>query len=273
MTALPIASLLVFSLTALIVALGAWRWRLQTAQTVRLGKSMTIGDREVQEDAYGVSVQKTGTLLVLADGMGKNYGGRIASRIAVETFLALFADVQRFEKPQYFFRRAFHAANRAILNALDDGRGSACVAAAVISGPILYYALAGNVKIAVFRAGDLVPVSEGHTVDVLAKRKYLQGNLTKQQALQLLERQRLYNFVGQDGFRDIEFFSQPLPLRDGDSVVLMTDGVYETLGWRDLEAELSSGQDAQRQALAIVERVNRSKLPNKDNAGIVIFRC
>lgn len=273
MTAPPSATLLAVFLAAAILLLGVLRARLSLERTARLGKCMTIGDRELQEDHCGACEQSAGTLLVLADGMGRNYGGRIASRIAVETFLNLFQDEQTFEKPQYYFRKAFHAANRAILNALDDARGSACVAAAVISGRTLYYALAGNVKIAVFHGGDLVPVSEGHTIDVLAKQKYLRGNLTKEQALQLLEHRRLYNFVGQDGFRDIEFFSQPLPLRKGDSVVLMTDGVYETLGWRELEEELSAGKDAQRQALQIIERVNRSKQPNKDNAAVVVYRC
>lgn len=267
MTALP------FALAALILLLAVWRMRLESAQTERLGKCMTVGDRELQEDCCGVSRQSAGTLLVLADGMGRKYGGRIASRIAVQTFLDLFQDARSFEKPQYYFRRAFYAANRAVLDALEGGRGSASVAAAVVQGRTLYYAVAGNVKIAVFHGGDLVPVSEGHTIGVLAKQKYREGNLTKEQALELLQRRRLYNFVGQDGFREIEFFSQPLPLRAGDSVVLMTDGLYETLPWRDLEQELASGQDAQKQALRIIERINRSKQPGKDNAGIVIYRC
>lgn len=273
MTAPPLATQLLFSLAALILLLGIWRMRLEAGQTARLGKCMTIGDRELQEDCCGVSQQSAGTLLVLADGMGRKYGGRIASRVAVKTFLDLFKDERTLEKPQYYFRKAFHAANRAVLDTLEGGRGSASVAAAVVQGRTLYYASAGNVKIAVFHSGDLVPVSEGHTIGVLAKQKYLQGNLTKEQALQLLERRRLYNFVGQDGFREIEFFSQPLPLRAGDSVVVMTDGVYETLPWRELEQELAGGKDAQRQALRIIERINRSKQPGKDNAGILIYRC
>ena len=221
------------------------------------GQSMTIGDREVQEDNLGKLTGKDGILLVLADGMGRKYGGKIASRIAVETFMDLFKEYKAFEKPQYYFRRAFNAANRIILNKLD-GRGSASVAGAVI--------------INVFRNGDLVPVSEGHTIDILAKQKYQKGLITKEYALKLLEHHRLYNFVGQDGFHEIEFFSQPLPLRKGDIVALMSDGVYDTLSWREIESELSVRSDAQSQALKIIERVNLSKKPNKDNASIVLYR-
>ena len=51
-----------------------------------VGSSMTIGGREVQEDFVGTLATQTGLVAVLADGMGKAYGARIASRTAVETF-------------------------------------------------------------------------------------------------------------------------------------------------------------------------------------------
>ena len=66
-----------------------------------VGSSMTIGSREVQEDQVGTLYTNSGLLTVLADGMGKEYGGRIASRAAVETFLDLFKDYNAFDNPQY----------------------------------------------------------------------------------------------------------------------------------------------------------------------------
>lgn len=265
-------TVLLLILSAAAAALIMYRMRLTAGQEARVGICMTIGDRELQEDDCGVLEKKTGTLLVLADGMGREYGGKIASRIAKETLFDVFAQYKAYENPRYYFRKAFNSANREILNKIDEGRGGACLASALLLGDLLYYALVGNSRIAVFRGGDLVPVSEGHTVDILAKRKYLKGALTKESALALLEHHRLYNFVGRDGFKDIEFFSEPLPLRKGDIVVLMSDGVFETLRWREIEHELSIGKDAQQQALRIIERVNRSKKANKDNASIILYR-
>ncbi|HML32138.1 PP2C family protein-serine/threonine phosphatase [Sporomusa sphaeroides] len=270
---IPIPAAVIFVLSLAVIALVYKRLTLSGDSETRVGQCMTIGDREVQEDNYGVLETQTGTLLVLADGMGRKYGGKIAGRVAVETFMDLFKEYKAFEKPQYYFRKAFHAANRAILNKVEDGRGSASVAAALIANQTLYYALVGNIKIAVYHGGDLVPVSEGHTVGVLARQKYLQGILTKESAISLLNYNRLYNFVGQDGFKDIEFFSQPLPLCAGDAVVLLSDGVFDTLCWREIEQELGQGRDAEQQALRIIERVNCSKLSSKDNASIVIYRC
>ncbi len=238
-----------------------------------LGTSMTIGSREVQEDQCGSLTTPSGLLAVLADGMGKAYGGRIASRTAVEVFLDLFKDYNAFDNPQYYFRKAFTAANRAILNTLEnERRGAASIGAVMIRDGWLYYAVVGNVKLCVFRGGDLVPVSAGHTLDVLAQQSFRAGHLSREEALTLLENKRLYNYVGQDGFQDIELFDRPLSLRQGDIVVLMSDGVYELLLWRDIEQILYTGQDCQSMAYEITERVNQAVADDKDNASVVLIR-
>ena len=70
------------------------------------GASKTIGDREVQEDEYGIKTAPEGIMAVLADGMGKHFGGKIAAGTAVEAFLQIFEDGSAFYNPQYSFRRA-----------------------------------------------------------------------------------------------------------------------------------------------------------------------
>lgn len=248
-------------------------WRPKAIVGPDLGASMTIGSREVQEDCYDILSTPSGLLIVLADGMGKAYGGRIASRLAVETFVDLFRDYNAFDNPQYYFRKAFAAANRAILNALEnERRGAASVCAAMVRDGWLYYASVGNVKLCVFRKGDLVPLSAGHTLDVLAKQSFRTGRLTREDALVLLENKRLYNYVGQDGFQNVELMDRPIALQQGDIVVLMSDGIYDLLPWREIEEVLSTGLDCQNMAYEIVEKVNQMTTENKDNASVVLLR-
>ena len=90
----------------------------QSFRMIDIGKSMTIGSREVQEDQVGTAETSAGVMAVLADGAGKAYGGRIASRIAVDTCIDIFKDYNAFHNPQHYFRKAFHCANREILKAL-----------------------------------------------------------------------------------------------------------------------------------------------------------
>lgn len=236
------------------------------------GASKTIGNREVQEDEYGIAETEEGLMAVMADGMGKHYGGKIASRTAVNVFLDLFEDQNAFYNPQYSFRKAFQGANREILNQLEENQGSASVGAVMIKDRKLYYAVVGNVKIAVYRNHELVPVSSGHTIGVLAKQKYEEGKLTRQEAVSLLDHHRLYNFVGQDGFQDVEFFDTPIALHGGEYVLLMSDGLYETARWKDMEDCLEGEGSCQEKAFQLVELVNQSEEEEKDNAAVVVIK-
>lgn len=236
-----------------------------------VGTCMTIGSREVQEDRLDYMSTDAGMLAVLADGAGKPYGGRIAAKAAVDTFMDIFRDYNAFNNPQYYFRKAFHCANREILKAVgDESRGSASAGCVLIRREYLYYALVGNVKIGVFREGTLVPVSSGHTVAVLAEQKFREGKISRQDTLTLLENQRLYNYLGRDDFRDIEFFDAPIRLLKGDIVVLMSDGVYELLGTKEIEEVLREKGNCRQKALQMIEKVNRNTGENKDNASVIL---
>lgn len=236
------------------------------------GASKTIGDRELQEDEFGLTEKDVGVMAVLADGMGKHYGGKIAARTAVQVFLDIFEDRNSFYNPQYSFRKAFQGANREILNQLDENQGSASVAAVMIKEKKLYYASVGNVKIAVYRNHELVPVTAGHTVNVLARQRFQEGKLTRKEAVALLEHHRLYNYVGQDGFHEVEFFDTPISLYRGEDVLLMTDGLYETARWKDIEACLEAKGSCQEKAYRIIELVNQSPMEDKDNGAVVVVR-
>lgn len=249
-----------------------WDMSLKKRSGCESGASKTIGDRELQEDEYGITETEEGIMAVMADGMGKQFGGKIAARTAVQVFLDMFEDKNTFYNPQYSFRRAFQGANREILNQLEENQGSASVAAVMVKERKLYYSTVGNVKVAVYRNRELVPVTSGHTISMLAKQKYKEGKLTRQEAVSLLDHHRLYNYVGQDEFRDVEFFDTPISLYGGEYVLLMTDGLYETVRWKDIEDCLEVEGNSQKKAFAIIDLVNNSQKEEKDNAAVVVLQ-
>lgn len=244
---------------------GAW-------QGFEAGACKTIGSRQIQGDAYGIVQNEDSVMAVLAGGMGNGYGAKAASRIVVEVFEDMFQDRNAFYNPQYSFRRAFHAANKKILDHLDGERGAASVTAVMIKNRKLYYASVGNVKLAVCRNGELVPITSGHTISMLARQKYREGKLTRQSALSLLEQHRLYNYVGQDGFRDIEFFDTPVALCGGEYVALLSNGMCEGVSWRKLEECLEGEGSCQEKALRMVELVNGRIEEDVDNASVVVVK-
>jgi serine/threonine protein phosphatase PrpC len=264
-------SMLLF-IRIMMAARNPWDMSLKKRSGCESGASKTIGDRELQEDEYGITETEDGIMAVLADGMGKQFGGKIAARTVVQVFLDMFEDKNTFYNPQYSFRRAFQGANREILNQLEENQGSASVAAVMVKERKLYYSTVGNVKVAVYRNQELVPVTSGHTISMLAKQKYKEGKLTRQEAVSLLDHHRLYNYVGQDGFRDVEFFDTPISLYGGEYVLLMTDGLYETVRWKDIEDCLEVEGSSQEKAFAIIELVNKSQKEEKDNAAAVVLQ-
>lgn len=243
-----------------------------------IGSCKTIGSREVQEDFFSVTKSREGLLAVLADGMGKELGGKIAARKIVEVFEELFGEYNALDHPFYFFQKAFQTANREILKLFDDERGSAVASAVMLQEsprqgefPVMYYAIVGNVKLAVFRNKELIPVGNGHTVNVLAQDKYYNGDITREDALALLNTTRVYNYIGRDNFKDIEFYDTPVQLRKDDIVVLMSDGIYEGMEWKELEGYLGQRTGCRQTAFDVVEHINQKK-GAKDNASIVLIK-
>ena len=235
-----------------------------------LGAASTFGSRTIQQDYFGVKNNQGVLLMLLADGIREN--GEIAAKLAVDTFRNLFYDTNLIKKPQYFFKRAANATQNKISNTLEERQGETSLAAVILSGDQLFYSLIGNCRVTVFRGGDLIPVSEGQTLDVLAKHRYEEGRISKQETLALLDRHRRYNVLGQDSFQEIEIFSKPISLLDNDMVVLMSEGVFNTLRWVELEEVLSKKKSVQALADEIINLVNDSPMVDKDNASILICR-
>ena len=82
----------------------------------------------------------------------------------------------------------------------------------------------------------------------------------------------LYNYVGQDGFKDVEFLDTPITLYGGEYVLLMSDGLYETVGWKEIEDCLGAKGSCQEKAYRIIDLVNNSKEQDKDNACVVVLK-
>lgn len=243
---------------------------LPAGNDYEIGSASILGSNDVQQDYFGVKKNNGVILMVLADGAGQY--GEVAAKLSVDTFKELFEDENAALQPQYFFKRAANAANKKILNTLEERQGESSVAAVMVKNSQLFYTLVGNSKIAVFRNGDLIPVSEGQTVDVLARHAYTEGKISRQETLALLNEHRRYNVLGQDSFRDIEIFDKPLTLEENDAVVIMSEGIFNVLRWVDMEQILSQRNSIQTLANNFIQAVKRSPQVYKDNATVLICR-
>lgn len=68
-----------------------------------IGNGQTIGKREEQDDYFSTVISEGHTLAVVADGISGLANGRMASTLAVTTFVREFMKLERYIKLQDFF--------------------------------------------------------------------------------------------------------------------------------------------------------------------------
>lgn len=220
----------------------------QRAETLLYGSAQTTGNQVIQADCVQVSTNHAGMMAVMADGIGKENTGKLCAQIAVDTLLDWYEPYHMLKNPECFFRTSFYEANLRIQKTIGERRGGACLAAVFLNENTLYYALAGDIRIALLRGEELIPISKGHTMDVLALHAYEKGRISKKETVWSMEEKRTWNYLGMDGFHDIEIAERPIRLKVGDQIFVITKGIWQELSWAEMEDILLRAVDVQEKA-------------------------
>ena len=239
---------------------------------LKFGKCQTTGTKEYQSDRVGVWESRAGALAVLADGIGRSNTGMVCAQIAVDTILDQFEPYQGLNSPAYFFQTAFYEANKRIQCTIGERRGGASMGAVFMETGQLHYAVAGDIRIALLRGDELIPLSRGQTLDVLALKAYQQGKISRQDAAFSMEVKQIWNYLGQDGFREIELCDPPVRLKRGDKVLMMSRGIFEVLSWRELEDILIQPVPVQELADRIILETEHKEGIDKENGSVVLLQ-
>lgn len=205
--------------------------------------------RKENQDAYAVRVsEETGhTICVVCDGMGGPGGGRLASTLAVETFLDACQGNLRPDMDAQAVRQvadfAVAAANRAVYQRSQTepglkGMGTTLVSA-VIWGDQALISNVGDSRAYLIRPEEGISrVTRDHS---LVERLVELGNITEEQARCHPDRNLITRALGpeEDALSD----SYALRLAPGDHLLLCTDGLIETATDQEMEEEILRGGD------------------------------
>lgn len=238
---------------------------------LEVGMCKTIGERELQNDSFEVIENQCGLLGILCDGMGSGNTGKICNDIVIKVFTELFTK-NISSNIKYFFQRAFNISNKEVLKVLNDRRGGSSTASVIIRKDKLYYGSVGNCRIFVYRNNELIPIIEGQTLGTSAEKFYRNGKLTKEEAESLMNEKMIINYIGNEHFREIDMYDVPIQLKKRDIIILLSDGVYNTVSCNSIEMALSRNISAQEAAFSIIERINRKKEGYKDNGSAVVIK-
>ena len=248
-------------------------------QTPRLNsKAAALTDvglvRSTNEDCVGVlTYPRPGggvRLAVLADGMGGQAAGEIASKICVDTIKAFISAQASSNRVPEALHDAIALANQRIfLSAMSDdsrkGMGSTICLLYHDGNSSIYYAWVGDSRVYLLRNGLLSLLTRD---DTLVNEMLNQGLITPQQAFDHPQGHVITQAVGtKESIRDIHAGGQ-LRVQLGDRFLMTSDGVHDFLD-EDLIVQQLSIRDLHSACIGLIAHAKDAH--STDNLSAIVI--
>ncbi len=249
--------------------IGARRHQNQDAFVVADLASGTLSQPCIRTD---VAVTSPGLLLVVCDGMGGAPAGDVAARVAtafIKRELRV-AGPRVVDAPGPALENAVAGANQAILAEVkvhpeDKGMGTTCTAA-VFSTDHLSIAQVGDSRAYLLREGRLQLLTQDQT---MVSKMVETGALKPEEAANHPYRHVLFQALGTEA--KVHPVITDVPLREGDRVLLCSDGLHGPVQDDIIAAILRAPGDVAQAARALITAALAAGGP--DNVTVVVADC
>lgn len=245
----------------------------------RTGRRLEVLRTNLPDGDLPVRAEETGYGLVVADGMGGEEGGEVASRMAIRTLFNLICHtpdwILRFDddRAEETLRRAadhYRTIDAAISDHAESdprlARMGTTMTLAYSVGAELLVVNAGDSRAYLFRDGQLRQLTRDHT---LAQKLVERGELTKEEAAFTRLRHVLTSALGRTG-GDVQVDVQRWPLVDGDCLLLCTDGLTDMVPDEQIAEALGRSRTSDETCQTLVEMA--LERGGKDNVTVVVAR-
>lgn len=228
--------------------------------------------RENNEDACFVIPSHD--VYIVADGVGGNNSGEVASSTAVSEIAAFVneEDLKGCRNPEEifgFFYEALEIANNRIYEIgmeNDDNRGMATtVVTAYVRDDLAYVSNIGDSRAYLFRNGRLNKITTDHTyVNELISK----GLLTEEEAENHRQKNVITKALGTERLADPDFYK--VSLEKNDVLMLCSDGLHGEVPHEDLERILNRGESMNETCTLLVDEAIR--YGGRDNITVVCIK-
>jgi protein phosphatase len=225
--------------------------------------------REMNEDHWAHQSLPGGELVMVADGMGGHRTGEIASSLATEALLGSLKELPGL--PPEVLPRAMQRSNFAVYQQSarrTESRGmGTTMTAAIVDGNAAVIGHVGDSRAYLIRDGVITQLTRDHS---WVAEKVRQGLITEAEARDHKWRNVITNALGSRPQLRLDLFG--VELRDGDLLLLCSDGLSNMLTDEHMLEVVTKDQDANLQALAqrLVDEANEAGGP--DNISVVLVR-
>lgn len=223
-----------------------------------------VGGREINEDSLFAEEKNNAYLFAVADGLGGEGNGDIASQAVVGELQAKFA------QNNFSLCDAILQANLSILDiqkATKRKMKSTC-AAVLIENDKTTVANVGDSRVYLFRGGEIVFQTRDHSKAQVAA---VMGEITPEQIRDYKERNILTRALGVD--EDVKVDINEFLNNEYDNILICSDGLWEYVLESEMTTALNSFGSLKRR-LHKIRQLHDKKAPAKcdNNTAIVIAK-
>lgn len=226
------------------------------------------GSRDNNEDSIGMYQDGDSYCFILADGLGGHGKGEVASRIAVEAVIGQFAAGERTEE---FLDEVFCAAQTAIVEKQESDHTCRDMKTTLVVLDVepeqVRWGHIGDSRLYYFQNGRIQSRTLDHSVPQMLVAV---GEIREKDIRHHPDRNRLLRVLGVEMDEVNHQTAEPLPRKKGQAFLLCSDGFWELIEEKKMEAAYRRASDPEAWLAAMEEIVQKNgKGTDMDNYSAV----
>ena len=230
--------------------------------------------RDMNEDSFAYEMVGNCLCMAVADGVGGEACGEIASRIAVDSVIQEFKESLPFVKERedlpFYLKTVYNKANIRILHDCLEHRERmgmcTTLTVALLKGTELTIAHIGDTRGYMLHGSELIKLTEDHNQ---AGRLVKQGLITEDEAKYHPGRSRLLKVLGENQYLNPDVYSYNISY--GDLVFLCSDGLFSFMSDEQFKACASERNNLEGICTKLINQALEGK--SSDNITVTVGKA
>ena len=202
--------------------------------------------------------------------------GSAASAAAASCLIELFRQKSPEESIPDFFLNSIDILDEKVCSLTDENgepsHAGTTISSVCISNGILYWMSVGDSRICILRGNDFEPATRDHNYRLLLNDMLASGVISQAEYQKEMPRaEALVSFIGKGGI-DIMDINKGFALENGDTVIIMSDGLYKNLSNDLIKHCLTDNPSVEAAATRLTVLSDEYSRGTSDNVSFIIIK-
>lgn len=218
-------------------------------------------EKRINEDAVEVTEIEEGVLAILCDGVGGDYGGDLASKIAIKSAVYFFSTLESDDYLQRI-KNVFNETNSFIIAHSSGSESIKSMATTMeilfLKDNVAFWGHLGDSRIYQFKADKIKQISKDHS---LVQKLLDEGFISHQQASKHPNKNIILKALGDNPFIQPDISKIKLNEFEDNRFFICSDGISNVISDREIEQIFNTG-DMELKKNTIVDLVKKRGAPD-----------